>query len=193
MNRNGSILVIDDEEIMRDLDALLTRQGYGVRLAENAAQGWSRQDPSFDAVVVDMMMPGMDGIRLDELKKIDDDLPVLMITVFASVENAIVAMKRGAFDYITAVQERRSACVLRSRGPAPSGDREPHFRQNLQAHANRFGEIIGRSSRMREVFDLIMAAPSRTTMLINGEMAPQGAGGAGAAPELHPFDQRSSP
>ncbi len=49
-----------------------------------------------------MMMPGMDGISaLDELKKIDDDLPVLMITAFASVENAIAAMKRGAFDYIT--------------------------------------------------------------------------------------------
>ena len=57
---------------------------------------------SFDAAIVDMMMPGMDGISaLDELKKIDDDLPVLMITAFASVENAIAAMKRGAFDYIT--------------------------------------------------------------------------------------------
>ena len=56
----------------------------------------------FDAAIVDVMMPGMDGIAaLDELKKIDDDLPVLMITAFASVENAIAAMKRGAFDYIT--------------------------------------------------------------------------------------------
>jgi CheY-like chemotaxis protein len=79
MNRNGSILVIDDEEIMREiLDALLTRQGYSVRLAENAAQGLElARTLSFDAVVVDMMMPGMDGISaLDELKKIDDDLPV---------------------------------------------------------------------------------------------------------------------
>ena len=56
----------------------------------------------FDAAIVDVMMPGMDGIAtLDELKKLDDDLPVLMITAFASVETAIAAMKRGAFDYIT--------------------------------------------------------------------------------------------
>ena len=56
----------------------------------------------FDAAILDVMLPGMDGISaLDEIRKIDDDLPVLMITAFASVENAIAAMKRGAFDYIT--------------------------------------------------------------------------------------------
>ena len=104
MNRNGSILIIDDEEIMREiLETLLTREGYDVRLAANAAEGLelARTRPC-DAAVVDMMMPGMDGIStLDELKKLDDELPVLMITAFASVENAIAAMKRGAFDYIT--------------------------------------------------------------------------------------------
>src|SRR6476619_2259723 len=103
-NRPGSILVIDDEEIMREiLEALLTREGYSVRLAANAAEGLDlvRSVP-FDAAIVDMMMPGMDGIStLDELKKIDDDMPVLMITAFASVENAIAAMKRGALDYIS--------------------------------------------------------------------------------------------
>src|ERR671919_1013895 len=103
-SRNGSILIIDDEEIMREiLETLLTREGYDVRLAANAAEGleFARTMP-FDAAVVDMMMPGMDGIStLDELKKVDDELPVLMITAFASVENAIAAMKRGAFDYIT--------------------------------------------------------------------------------------------
>jgi DNA-binding NtrC family response regulator len=51
----------------------------------------------FDAVIVDVMMPGMDGMAvLEELRKFDDDLPVIMITAFASVENAIAAMKRGA-------------------------------------------------------------------------------------------------
>jgi len=194
MNRNGSILVIDDEEIMREiLDALLTRQGYGVRLAENAAQGLElARTMSFDAAVVDMMMPGMDGISaLDELKKIDDDLPVLMITAFASVENAIAAIKRGAFDYITkpfkndevlgvlrnAVAQRRLVTENRA------------LRQNLQAHANRFGEIIGRSSRIRQVFDLIIqAAPSRTTILINGE---SGTGKELVARALHQNSTRS--
>ena len=53
----------------------------------------------FDAAIVDVMLPGMDGITaLDELKKVNDEMPVLMITAYASVESAIAAMKRGAFD-----------------------------------------------------------------------------------------------
>jgi two-component system response regulator PilR (NtrC family) len=175
MNRKGSILVIDDEEIMREiLDALLSREGYEVRLAENAARGLelARAKP-FDAAIVDMMMPGMDGIAaLDELKKIDDDLPVLMITAFASVENAIAAMKRGAFDYITKPFKNDEVLVVLRNALAQRRlvAENRALRQNLQAHVSRFGEIIGRSGRMKQVFDLIIqAAPSRTTILINGE------------------------
>src|SRR5450432_2901412 len=104
MARHASILVIDDEEIMREiLETLLTREGYSVRLASTGAEGVElAKSVPFDAAIVDVMMPGMDGMAvLQELKKIDDELPVLMITAFASVENAIAAMKRGAFDYIT--------------------------------------------------------------------------------------------
>ena len=75
-----------------------------MRLAAHAPRkaSSSRAALPFDAAIVDVMMPGMDGIAaLDELKKINDELPVLMITAFASVETAIAAMKRGAFDYIT--------------------------------------------------------------------------------------------
>jgi two-component system response regulator PilR (NtrC family) len=175
MTRRGSILVIDDEEIMREiLEALLTREGYDVRLAANAAEGLDlvRSVP-FDAVVLDMMMPGMDGIStLDELKKIDDELPVLMITAFASVENAIAAMKRGAYDYITKPFKNDEVLVVLRNAMAQRRliAENRALRQNLQARSNRFGEIIGRSSAMRQVFDLIIqAAPSRTTILIGGE------------------------
>ena len=71
MNRKGSILVVDDEEIMREiLDALLSQEGYDVRLAADAQQALDlARTMSFDAAIVDMMMPGMDGIStLDELK-----------------------------------------------------------------------------------------------------------------------------
>ena len=173
--RKGTILVIDDEEIMREiLEALLTREGYEVRLAPQAAAGLdlARSMP-FDAAIVDMMMPGMDGITaLDELKKIDDDLPVLMITAFASVENAIAAMKRGAYDYITKPFKNDEVLVVLRNALAQRTlvAENRALRQNLQARSNRFGEIIGRSSPMRQVFDLIIqAAPSRTTILINGE------------------------
>ena len=171
----STILVIDDEEIMREiLETLLTREGYHVRLATTAAEGLdlARAMP-FDAAIVDVMLPGMDGVQaLDELKKIDDDLPVLMITAYASVESAIAAMKRGAFDYISKpFKNDEVLAVLRNALAQKRLLAENRaLRQNLQAHVNRFGDIIGKSTRMRQVFDLIIqAAPSRTTILINGE------------------------
>jgi two-component system response regulator PilR (NtrC family) len=194
MNRKGSILVIDDEEIMREiLETLLTREGYEVRLAANAAAGLelARSMP-FDVAIVDVMMPGMDGISaLDEIKKIDDDLPVLMITAYASVENAIAAMKRGAFDYITKPFKNDEVLVVLRNALAQRRlvVENRALRQNLQAHQNHFGEIIGRSSRMRQVFDLIIqAAPSRTTILINGE---SGTGKELVARSLHQNSARS--
>jgi DNA-binding NtrC family response regulator len=175
MPRNGSVLVIDDEEIMREiLETLLAREGYSVRLAANGAEGLelARRLP-FDAAIVDVMMPGMDGIAtLDELKKLDEDLPVIMITAFASVETAIAAMKRGAFDYITKPFKNDEVLVVlrnateRSRLVAEN----KALRQNLQERYHKFDNIIGRSQRMRQVFDLIIqAAPSRSTILIEGE------------------------
>src|SRR5215510_10424956 len=194
MHRNGTVLVIDDEEIMREiLETLLTREGHQVRLAANAAEGLDlARTMSFDAAIVDMMMPGMDGISaLEELKKIDDDLPVLMITAFASVENAISAMKRGAFDYITKPFKNDEVMVVLRNALAQRRlvAENRALRQNLQAHQNRFGEIIGRSPRMRQVFDLIIqAAPSRTTILINGE---SGTGKELVARALHQNSTRS--
>src|SRR6266550_3892750 len=173
--RPGSILVIDDEEIMREiLEALLTREGYEVRLSANAAEGLElvRSMP-FDAAIVDMMMPGMDGISaLDEIKKIDDDLPVLMITAFASVENAIAAMKRGAYDYITKPFKNDEVLVVLRNAVERRQLIEENIslKQNLQAQTHNFAGIIGRSPKMKQVFDLIIqAAPSRSTILITGE------------------------
>src|SRR5437762_11193018 len=103
-SRHGTILVVDDEEIMREiLETLLTREGYDVRLASSGQEGLdlARALP-FDAAIVDIMMPGLDGIAaLDELKRMDEDLAVVIITAYASVESAISATKSGAFDYIT--------------------------------------------------------------------------------------------
>lgn len=191
----STILVIDDEEIMREiLDALLTREGYEVRLAANAAEGLelARSVP-FDAAIVDVMLPGgVDGMAaMDELKKIDDDLPVLVITAFASIESAIAAMKRGAYDYITKPFKNDEVLVVLRNALAQRRlvAENRALRQNLQAHSNRFGDIIGRSTRMRQVFDLIIqAAPSRTTILISGE---SGTGKELVARALHQNSARS--
>src|SRR5882757_784814 len=99
-SRNGTILVIDDEEIMREiLETLLTREGYEVRVAASGAEGLelARALP-FDAAIVDIMMPGLDGIAtLEELRRVDEDLAVIIITAYGSIESAISAMKSGAF------------------------------------------------------------------------------------------------
>jgi two-component system response regulator PilR (NtrC family) len=175
MARTGTVLVIDDEEIMREiLAALLAPEGYEVRLASNGAEGLEivRSMP-IDAAIVDVMMPGMDGLAvLDEIKKIDEDIPVVMITAFASVETAVAAMKRGACHYITKpFKNDEVLVVLRDaleRVRLVAENRA--LRQNLQERYSQFGNIIGRSSRMRQVFDLIIqAAPSRSTILIGGE------------------------
>ena len=141
----GTILVVDDEEIMREiLETLLTREGYDVRLASSGAEGLelARATP-FDAAIVDIMMPGLDGIAtLDELKRIDEDLAVLIITAYASVESAIAAMKNGAFDYITKPFKNDEVLVVvrnaMERRRLVHENRE--LRQNIQERYHKFGE-----------------------------------------------------
>jgi two-component system response regulator PilR (NtrC family) len=194
MRRNASVLVIDDEEIMRDiLGTLLEREGYSVRLAASGQEGLdlARSLP-FDAVIVDVMMPGIDGLQvLDELKKQDEELPVLMITAYASMESAISAMKKGAFDYITKPFKNDEVLVVLQNAIERRQlvAENVALRQNLQARYHKFSGIIGKSSRMKQVFDLIIqAAPSRSTILITGE---SGTGKELVARAIHSNSARS--
>src|SRR5205814_3282905 len=174
-SRTGMLLVIDEEEIMREiLETLLTREGYTVRLASSGTEGLelARTMP-FDAAIVDIMMPGLDGIAtLDELKRADEDLAVIIITAFASVESAISAMKAGAFVYITKPFKNDEVLVVVRN--AMEQRRLVHenrnLRQNIQERYHKFANIIGKSPPMRQLFDLIIqAAPSRSTILVQGE------------------------
>src|SRR2546428_3020012 len=173
-SRRGTILVVDDEEIMREiLETLLTREGYEVRVASSGAEGLelARALP-FDAAIVDIMMPGLDGIAtLDELRRIDEDLNVIIITAYASVESAISAMKTGAFDYITKPFKNDEVIVVvrnaMERRRLVSENR--NLRQNIQERYHKFANIIGRSPRMRQgVEPVILAAPTPASRVLYG-------------------------
>ena len=172
--RAESILVIDDEEVMRDvLGTVLTQAGYAVTLAEDGAKGLAlARKQAFDAAIVDIMLPEMDGLAvLDELKKLDADAVVLMITAFASVETALTAMKKGAFDYVTKPFKHDEVLHILRNGlnqrRLQTENRE--LRTALRDQA-RFTEIVGKSPKMLGVFNLItQAAPSRSTILVVGE------------------------
>ncbi len=168
------ILVIDDEEVMRDvLQTLLTQQGYVVTLAKDGAEGLAlARKEAFDAAIVDVMLPEMGGLEvLEELKKTDPDLVVLMITAYASVETAITAMKKGAFDYVAKPFKHEE--VLHILGNALNQRRLQDENRQLRTalkDQGRFTEIVGKSQRMVQVFGLItQAAPSRSTILVVGE------------------------
>jgi DNA-binding NtrC family response regulator len=185
--KKESILVIDDEEVMRDvLGSLLTQTGYDVSLAPNGHDGLRlARKGSYSAALVDMMLPEMDGMTvLEELKKIDPELVVLMITAFASVETAIAAMRRGAYDYVAKPfkHEELLHALANALNQRRLEDENRELRSALRDQG-RFMEIVGKSPRMLQVFQLIaQAAPSRSTILVVGE---SGTGKELAAKAIH--------
>ena len=172
---HASILIIDDEEIIREaLDTLLSAEGYRVTTAATGRAGLDAiGNKPFDAVLLDLMLPDMNGIEvLDEIRRADDELPVIMITAYGTIESAVAATKQGAFYYFTKpFKNDEVLAVLRNaieRRRLVRENRE--LRDRLRAGAHRFDEIIGGSVRMKSLFDLIArAAPSRATVLVQGE------------------------
>jgi signal transduction histidine kinase/FixJ family two-component response regulator len=99
------ILVIDDEQIMRDgCSRILSKDGWSVLTAENGKKGLEEiqaQPEGIDVILLDLMMPGMSGMEvLDQVRMIDPNLLVIVITGYATVESAVEAMKKGAYDFI---------------------------------------------------------------------------------------------
>jgi DNA-binding NtrC family response regulator len=188
----GSLLVIDDEEIIREaLEALLGAEGYEVVTAATAQQGLEAigRRP-VDAVLLDLMLPDKNGMDvLEDIRRIDDELPVIMITAFGTIESAVAATKRGAFYYFTKpFKHDEVLAVLRNavdRRRLVLENRE--LKDRLRSGAHRFDEIIGGHPKMKALYDLISrAAPSRATVLIQGES------GTGKELVAHAFHEHSS-
>jgi len=163
----SSILIVDDERSMREfLKILLEKDGHSVQTAaEGNAALELIGEHDFNLVITDIRMPGISGLELlARLKKIQPGLPVIMITAFASPEDAVAAMKEGAFDYITKpfkVEEiKRIIDAATTRKSTGVADSTPDI----------FSDIIGQSSEMIKIFDLIRRiAPTPANVLIYGE------------------------
>lgn len=172
----ASILIVDDERSMREfLEIFLRRRSYEVRVAENAVkalEGLNGTEVEPDVIVADLRMPEMDGIAfLKEAKTRIPDTEVIIITAFATTDTAIEAMRLGAYDYVTKPFKGDELVIVIEKAL----EKRTLRRENLALRREltkkfSFGNLVGKSAPMQEVFDLIRkAAPTKTSILIEGE------------------------
>ncbi len=170
----GSILIVDDEFSIRDsLYNWFRREGYSVRAVENASQALeAMQAQYFDVVLLDIRMPGMDGMELQEhIHGIDPRIAVIMMTAFASVDTAVRALKHGAFDYVTKPvdPDELSHLVARALEQRRLRDENAQLREAIDDLVGA-DQIVGNSPPMRKVLELVEhVAKTDATVLILGE------------------------
>lgn len=169
-----SILIVDDEASIRDaLTKWFELDGYRVSSAEDANSALLKlQEGPWDIVMLDIKMPGIDGLELQRrIKKIDPTIITIMITAFASVDTSILALKEGAFDYIVKpVDPDEMTHLVRN----AVEQRRLHY-ENLQLRQHIEGisfsdEIIGESPAIKRVMEkVIEVAQTDSTVIIKGE------------------------
>jgi nitrogen regulation protein NR(I) len=194
----GRVLVVDDEKnITLVIQAMLERAGLETLVCNDSAEALKELEDGddIDVVITDLYMPGPGGMDiLDHCQKNHPELPVVLITAYGTVESAVVALKRGAFDFITkpfeqtellnVVKKAVATHQQRAKEPiaiTPAGGREP------SAPPETISSIIGASPQMQEVFKVIAKiAGSPSTVLVTGE--------SGTGKELVAFEiHRQSP
>ena len=170
----GSVLIIDDEAAIREsLQTLLEFEGYSVDTANDGMEGLARiGERPFDLILLDFALPERNGIEiLQEIRERDSELPVIMITAYGTVENAVNAMQAGATNFIQKPwdNEKLLADVRTAVGRRRAEEEVVQLKRALKLRYN-FEHIIGKSEPMLRIFDLVaQVAPSRSTVLIQGE------------------------
>ena len=168
------ILIVDDEDGMRRLlNRVLTREGYETSAVGSGAQALRLvASERFDLVVTDIKMPEMDGLQLlAELKEYEPSLPIIVITAYGTIENAVQALRSGAYDYIAKPFENDEIKLT----VAKAFERERLLAENRYLHAELegrydFSGIVGGSLAMQQVYDMASSvAVSNANVLITGE------------------------
>ena len=175
MKTQWQILVVDDEEVMRDsLAAWLAEDGYTV---ETAASGREAIDTArrkdYAIYFVDLKMPGgIDGIEtMMEIRRLHPEASIIIITAYATVDTAITAMKEGAQEYIVKPCNPEEISLLVNRIIKMKNlQRENAILRKKLTRQYRFGDILSKNARMQEIFALASDVSSlRSTVLIQGE------------------------
>jgi two-component system, NtrC family, response regulator HydG len=174
MGEKASLLIVDDEAIVREsLGKWFREEGYEVGTAEDASDALTRlAERRWDLALVDIKMPGTDGIELlGRLREVAPELVVIMITGYASVDTAVRALKLGAYDYITKPFDPDDiANTVRNALSHTRVQRENLRLRETVAEVARPSEMIGASAAMQRVFEAIeTVGPTDATVLITGE------------------------
>jgi two-component system response regulator HydG len=187
------ILVIDDDKAMRDACfQILSRQGYRVELAASAKQGLALLERlSFDTILLDLVMPDMDGLEtLKKIRALDPDVEVIIITGYGTIQSAVESIKAGAFHFLSKpfVPDDLRNLVNRALGKRRLDLENLYLRQELKTKDER-NVLVYESESMIRIMDMIArVAPTDSTVLITGE---SGTGKGLVARKLHQLSQRS--
>jgi DNA-binding NtrC family response regulator len=168
------LLIVEDEPILRiTMGDALRKEGWVVDVAEDGSKGLQLFERHLhDLVLSDLLMPGMDGIELlRRIKAIDSETTVVIITAHGTVDTAVEAMRQGAADFITKPFSMMQLILRLNAVCSFQLLKEQNIRLQEQLEQRySFGNIIGKSKRMREVFELIkVVADSDASVLVQGE------------------------
>lgn len=172
--KSYNILVVDDEKnILKLVSTTLRKENYAVETAGSSEEAIEKFNKNgYVLIITDLKLPGKTGIELLEyIESRDPEIPVIMITAFGTIESAVEAMKKGAFNYLTKpVNPDELLTVVREALEKYELKRENKILRSELKQKYMFSNIIGKSAAMQEVFDTIrMISKTQSNVLIDGE------------------------
>jgi DNA-binding NtrC family response regulator len=192
MTKTANILIVDDEKVIQDsCRQILKKEAYKAKIAGDGEEALRMfKEELFHVVILDIRLPGMDGIEvLAKIKEESPETPVIIMTGFASIESAVDAIKSGACDYLSKpfTPDELRISVRKALEKRKDFFKEIYLRRELERQT-KFDMVLGKSESMKKVMDMVRrVSPSESTVLITGE---SGTGKELIAREIHKHSLR---